>query len=146
MVAPPRSCSIDRKEAEMFGEGIIRIVVACCFSAILAGCLTLPEITERMKIKGLKGKPVGAAVSTLGYPTRSYQTQAGVVHEWYSYRENVRNELVGSTTSRAPNGLLIQQEIAPVTYRYKCLVRVLVDPESELVTDYSVEGNDCRSW
>lgn len=125
---------------------ILARAAICIFFLQIAGCMTLPEITERIKISNMKGKPIAVATAHLGQPTNTYDTTSGRVYVWNSYRENVRRELVGNTTVAGPNGLITYQELGNVTYRYKCLIRIIVDPTTQVIADYSVEGNNCRSW
>lgn len=94
----------------------------------------------------MKGKPIDAAVSYLGMPTKIYHLPAGTVYEWFSYRENVRNELVGSNTGVGPAGLTVYQQYGYVTYRYKCQIRIFVDPATRVIADHTIEGNDCKAW
>jgi len=121
-------------------------VIFISIMLLMSGCLSLPEIVQRSKIKNMIGKPIEFAFAELGPGADVYPIPSGTVYEWNSYRENVRNELVEAYAAPGPGGLTQYQVYDDVTYRYKCVIKIFVDKSTKLIADHTVEGNDCKAW
>jgi len=131
----------ERQKMKGFKQAILVLVLVP-----LAGCITLPEIVQRAKVKNMKGKPIETAFAEFGPPSQVYEIPSGVVYEWSSYRENVRNELIGARTAPGPAGLTVYQTYGDVTYRYKCVMNIFVSRSTQMIADHTMEGNDCKAW
>lgn len=125
----------------MFKRAILFLVLVP-----LAGCISIPEMVQRAKIKNMKGKPIDAALAEFGHPTKIYDSQFGKVYEWSWYYENTVNQLLDATVAPGPNGAIVYQTYGDVIYPHKCVMKVLVIPSTQLIDDYFIEGNDCKAW